>query len=154
MPGKGAGWNRTGRLNGSDAGKMARKVYRCAGCGLWHYDTKPGQCQSCGRMDYDRFDSIGEAKWFAKLELLQRVGEISDLRRQVVFPLMTVGREGLPVKWGEYIADATWTEVATGEKVVGDYKPNAGASPDSVLKFRCLAAAVTKVTIFNSNGAV
>lgn len=145
-------WNRMGRVNGSDAAKMARKVYVCEGCDLWHYDTKPPQCLSCGRMDFYRFDSIGEAKRWAKLQLLQRAGLISDLRRQVPFPLMTVGREGLTVKWAEYVADFVYLE--DGVRVIGDHKPSAGMSPDAALKLRCMAAMGTPVTVFTDKGEV
>lgn len=143
-----------GRVNGSDAAKRARKVFVCRGCGLWHYDKKPAQClaKTCGRLDFDMFDSIGEAKRWARLQLLQQVGEISELRRQVPFALMTVGRAGLAVKWAEYVADFVYVETATGQQVIGDHKPVAGMSPDAALKIRCMAAQGLPVTIFTEKG--
>jgi hypothetical protein len=149
MPG--GAWKRFGRLDGSRAGALARKVYRCVGCGEWHYDKKPAQCR-CGRMDFDRFDSIGEAKRYASLELLQRAGEISNLRRQVPLDLLTVGREGLAVKWGQFVVDAAYVE--KGEQVFEDHKPDSGASPDSVLKLRCLEAQGITVRIHTSKGII
>lgn len=148
---KGGAWKRFGRLDGSRAGAMARKVYRCVGCMEWHYDKKPGQCR-CGRMDFDRFDSIAEAKRYATLELLQRAGEISGLRRQVPLDLLTVGREGLPVVWGQMIVDAAYIE--KGAQIYEDEKPASGAGPDAVLKIRCLAAMGIEVRIHTSKGMI
>lgn len=148
---KGGAWKRFGRVNGSDAGRMARKVYVCCGCRLWHYDKKPMQCD-CGRMDFDRYDSIGEAKRYATLQLLQRAGEISELRRQVPLDLLTVGRNGLAVKWGQFIVDAAYVE--KGVQIYEDHKPAAGASPDSVLKIRCLEAQGITIRIHTEKGMV
>lgn len=145
-------WQRIGRMNGSDAGRMARKVYICRGCRTWHYDKKPGQCLGCGRMDFDRYDSIGEAKRYAALELLQRAGEISDLRRQVPLDLLTVGRNGLAVKWGQFIVDAAYVE--QGVQVWEDFKPAAGMSPDAALKIRCLEAQGIAIRLHTEKGTV
>jgi hypothetical protein len=145
-------WQRIGRLNGSDAGRMARKVYICRGCGFWHQDAKPKQCHICGRMDYDYFDSTGEAKRYATLELLQRAGEISDLRRQVPLKLLTIGRNGLAVQWGTFIVDAAYVE--NGEQVYEDFKPFNGMSPDSALKLRCLEAQGIRVRLHTEKGTI
>lgn len=155
MVGHRASWNRIGRVNGSDAAKRARKVYVCCGCGLWHYDKKPAQCmdKTCGRLDFDVFDSIGEAKRWARLFLRQQLGEISDLRRQVPFDLLTVGRENLPVKWATYVADFVFVD-KDGTRIIGDHKPSAGMSPDAALKLRCMAAQGLPVTIFTDKGEI
>lgn len=53
-------------------------------------------------VDGIRFDSRGEAKRWVELQLLERAGEIRNLRRQVVFPLVIDGEpvlirsEGFP----------------------------------------------------------
>lgn len=148
----GQAWRRMGRVNGSDAGRMAHKVYVCCGCGNWHNDKKPAQCLACGRMDFDRYDSMGEAKRYATLQLLQRAGEISDLRRQVPLDLLTVGRNGLAVKWGQFIVDAAYVE--NGAQIYEDHKPFAGMSPDAALKIRCLEAQGIKVRIHTEKGII
>jgi hypothetical protein len=147
---RGGAWLRTGRVNGSDAAARRIIVHVCNGCGLWHEGKKPAQCLSCGRMDFTRFDSKGEAKYFATLQMLERAGEISDLRRQVVLPLMTVGREGLPVQWSKMIVDYAYSD-DTGAHFL-DFKPAAGMSPDSALKIRCLEAQGIIVEIVTSKG--
>lgn len=146
----GGAWKRMKRVNGSDAGRMRRMVYVCEGCGLWHYDKKPAQCQACGRLDFSRFDSIGEAKQWARYQLLQRAGEISDLRRQVKLDLLTVGPKGLPCVWGHMLVDFAFKE--KGVQRYSDYKPVEGPSPDAVLKIRCLESQGIIVSIVTSKG--
>jgi hypothetical protein len=61
------------------------------------------------------FDSKVEAnKWF-ELKLLERAGEISDLRRQVTFPIVVNGQ-----KICKYIADFVYEK--DGHTVVVDVK--------------------------------
>lgn len=81
----------------------------------------------------EKFDSQREYKRYCDLLLLQRAGEISDLRRQVKFVLIppqrepdTIGSRG-GVKRGKiierecsYVADFVYTE--NGETVVEDAK--------------------------------
>lgn len=68
-----------------------------------------------------RFDSEAEYRHWCHLKIRQRVGEISDLRRQVVFELAPAvviqGRKRPPIR---YIADMTYTE--GGKTVVADVK--------------------------------
>lgn len=128
-------WRRFNRVNGSDIGAMAVKVYICTSCGTWHERTKPAQCIGCGMMAFDTFDSKTEAKRWAALGLQQRAGLISDLRRQVKFPLMTVGRQGLAVEFAYYLADFVYTQ--DGEKIIEDSK-GGGVSPDARLKLACM----------------
>lgn len=150
---KGGAWTRTRRLNGSDAGAKAIKVFVCEGCGLWHEHKKPAQCMSCGRMDFMTFDSKGEAMYWARLQLRQRAELITDLRRQIPLDLLTVGRDGLTCVWGKMIVDYGFTD-ETGAQRWQDFKPDAGPSPDSVLKIRCLEAQGIIVEIVNSKGTV
>ncbi len=150
------------RLNGSDAARMARPVYLCANCRTWHNDrssgklVKPLHCVFCGLTEFDYFHSEGEAKTWGTLHLRQRAGEVRNLRRQVPFPLMTIGREGLACKWAELVADFTFDEMRGGEwvPVVADYKPAEGMSPDAALKIRCLEAMGTPVRIITKDGEV
>jgi hypothetical protein len=133
-----AAWRKFGRINGSDLGRMAIKVFICQSCGAWFEGKAPAQCD-CGRLAFDRFDSKTEAKRWAQLRLLERAGHISELRRQVPFPLLTVGREGLAVKFATYVADFVYVE--NGQRITEDSKAKAGISPESALKLRCMEAA-------------
>ncbi len=74
------------------------------------------------------FASKAELRRFLDLENLQRAGEISDLRRQVHYPLNVPARWDpvsgigiLPYKVGTYIADHVYKNAA-GELVVEDVK--------------------------------
>jgi hypothetical protein len=65
----------------------------------------------------EKFDSKLEASRFEDLQLMEKAGDIRDLRAHVSFPLM-VGDALI----GAYEADAVYIEVATGRKVVEDSK--------------------------------
>lgn len=86
------------------------------------------------------FDSVKEYRRFCELRLLERAGEVTNLQRQVTFPLIPAQREepcevyqrgknkGMP-KQGKllekevtYIADFVYTDTATGETIVEDVK--------------------------------
>jgi hypothetical protein len=86
------------------------------------------------------FDSVREYRRFCELRLLEKAGEITNLQRQVTFPLIPTQREepcevyqrgknkGMP-KQGKliekevnYIADFVYTDAATGETIVEDAK--------------------------------
>lgn len=64
-------------------------------------------------------DSKREASRWVELKLLERVGDITDLQRQVKFEL-------IPKQEGEravyYIADFVYTDLRTGKTVVEDTK--------------------------------
>lgn len=64
-----------------------------------------------------RFDSIKEAHRWCELCLLQRAGQITDLRRQVPFVLIPKSAHGRAVK---YIADFVYIE--GGREVIEDAK--------------------------------
>ena len=89
--------------------------------------TKPkGNKFSAQRVEVDgiSFDSKKEARRWGELKLLERAGEIIDLRRQVVIPL--VGRDGpLLARKGcqmRLTVDFGYTEVATGLAIFEDSK--------------------------------
>lgn len=71
------------------------------------------------QLDRMTFDSKREAQRYAELLLLQRAGEIRDLKRQVRFEL-------IPKQEGErachYVADFVYHLASTGEMVVEDAK--------------------------------
>lgn len=83
-------------------------------------------------MDGERFDSRKEARRYWELTLLQRAGQIADLRRQVKYILIPTQRE--PAKPGSripgkvierecaYYADFVYTDKETGKTVVEDTK--------------------------------
>lgn len=152
---RGGAWKRTGRLNGSDVAKLAKKVWICQSCGTWHY-ARPAACISCGVLAvFDFFHSEGEAKRWANLLILQRGGRVRNLRRQVPFPLMTVGPKGL-LQWAEFVADFTYEEHDGYDwvPIVEDYKPVEGPTPDAALKLRCLEAQGTRVRVMTAKGEI
>lgn len=99
------------------------------------------------------FDSAGEEAHNAALELRQRIGEISGLRRQVRFALES---NGVPVVVGRgpgtpngrrvfYVADFVYAVVATGETVIEDFKGY--DTPTSKLKRAVLETMGFKVAL-------
>lgn len=70
-------------------------------------------------IDGETFDSAAEARRYQVLKIMQRAGEISDLKRQVRFPLLAHAL--VPVKVADYIADYVYLD-ANGAKVVEDLK--------------------------------
>ncbi len=115
-------------VSGDKLGSMAKPLWRCVGCGLQHPATnykgereKPAACMKCGRMDFEYFDSKTEANRFATLLMLQNGGEISELRRQVPFPLNAVAANGLVTKVGDYVADYTYRD-KRGQLIIEDRK--------------------------------
>lgn len=86
-------------------------------------------------IDGEEFDSRKEARRWQDLRLLERAGEISDLRRQVKYTLIPTQREApIITKTGKekpgrviereafYLADFQYIDKRTGETVVEDVK--------------------------------
>lgn len=75
-------------------------------------------------VDGIRFDSLREARRWSELRLMERAGEISNLRRQV--PIMLEGRDGpLLTRTGRKMrltVDFTYTDNRTGLTVHEDAK--------------------------------
>ena len=67
--------------------------------------------------DGEKFDSKLEARRFQQLQLMEKAGEIRDLRTQVSFPLMAGD-----AMVGAYVADAVYFDVRKNRKVVEDCK--------------------------------
>ena len=67
-----------------------------------------------------RFDSKGEARRFQELQLLEKSGEIKDLRLQPAFDLHAHGSP--EIKVGTYKADFEYIETATGARIIEDFK--------------------------------
>ena len=70
------------------------------------------------------FASKREGAEYQRLKARQHVGEIGNLRCQVPFALLAPveAERGTSVIVAHYIADFTYTEVQTGERVVVDVK--------------------------------
>lgn len=135
-----------GRLSGKTVGQRAIKVYVCRGCEAHHVGEKPAQCH-CGRIDFDYFSNKSEAIMWAQLRLLEKRGQISNLRRQTRHKLYAYGPDGQPVEVGVYTDDASYIE--GGKAVILDHKPKAGMDPLAALKLQIMAAMGKPVTIHN-----
>lgn len=59
----------------------------------WHQNFKRA-AKSFRTVAGQRFDSVAEGKRFAELQLLERAGQITELRRQVNYPLQYRGADG------------------------------------------------------------
>jgi len=68
-------------------------------------------------VDGIRFDSKKEATRYGELRLLERAGQIRDLRLQPRFKIEVNG-----IKICEYRADFIYTDAETGERIIEDVK--------------------------------
>lgn len=75
-------------------------------------------------VDGVEFDSRREANRYAELKLLERAGEISDLRMQVKYTLIPVQKKpsGGTERACTYTADFVYTDNSTGKETVEDAK--------------------------------
>lgn len=82
------------------------------------------------------FDSVKEFRRWQELKLMQRAGEIYDLRRQVPFVLIPSQSENGKVIEREvkYIADFTYRDRKTNRLVVEDTKSVATKTPEYIIK--------------------
>lgn len=69
---------------------------------------------------WERFDSMREARRYITLVMLQRAGQITELQRQVPFPLFVVTTNGERRQISKFIADFVY--VRAGQRVVEDAK--------------------------------
>ena len=87
-------------------------------------------------VDGETFDSRKEANRYCELRLMERAGEISELRRQVVFTLIPA--QYVDGKYAErpvkYVADFVYVDRSTGKTVVEDVKSDATVTPEYVIK--------------------
>lgn len=93
----------------------------------WHQNFKRAS-RAARTVAGIRFDSGGEAGRWAELQLLERAGQISQLRRQVNYPLEYRGGDGKPVairydsgRRAFYRPDFVYLD-RWGAEVVEDYK--------------------------------
>ena len=131
-----APWSKFKKLSASHIIGKRRLVWTCKGCGLIA-NVRPTQCVKCGRLDFYAWDSAAEQKRWAELELMQRAGIVSELRRQVRFNLNAAGPRGEVVRVGAYVADFVY--LRDGDTIIEDVK--GGAITDlAVWKVRHMAA--------------
>lgn len=145
-------WRGVSRVSGSVVGKIAIKTFVCNGCEQQYRSKAPPQCLSCGRMDFTKFDSVGEAGGWAGLRMQERAGLIRNLQRQVWFDLNAMRPDGTKQKAASYVADYVFEE-RDGDDwkwVIGDWK---GAIDDvAVLKLKWMAAQGMPVRIYTNKG--
>jgi hypothetical protein len=144
------GWQRSRMVERSAIKGMAKEVWICRACGEWNgarwdkvkgKSLPPPECSVCGRMDFEHFQSEGEAKYWMRLVRRQEDGIIAELERQYRIPLLTVHHAtGKPVWWADMVADFRWLDVKTGQRIVAEYKPRDLMSYDAQLKIRCAEA--------------
>ena len=113
------------------AAQQAVKVWVCRNCNEWHYRYKPKVCRVCTSGDLRYFMSHGEAKRYAKLQLLNRRNEISHLEEpQIPFPVYvngaTITAEKLGAPVFTYYADFRYQR--NGTTIIEDYKGDAKKS--------------------------
>lgn len=101
-------------------------------------------------VDGHTFDSKKECNRYLELKLLERAGEISNLRLQVEYELIPnqyateerYGKNGRRLKPKKvllerkccYVADFVYTDNRTGETVVEDTKSEATRTPEYIIK--------------------
>jgi len=104
-------------------------VWVCKSCKTWCERTKPQICTSCGGDDFLFFASRAEAKRYAELLLLEKHGQIKNLKTQVRYPLKVDG-----VLICNYIADFIYEK--NGDYVVEDVKPQHDAGQAAIFKLK------------------
>lgn len=104
--------------------QSAIKVWACKSCETWHVAKKPTHCSNCGFTDFYYFASKFEAQRYAELRLQEKVGQISDLRTQVTYPIKVNS-----IHICNYIADFQYKNLA-GDLVVEDTKGHEKAVTD------------------------
>lgn len=108
----------------------------CPKCRSNVFSTKPTNKYHSCKVDTDdgKFDSKLELRRWNELKLLERAGEISELKRQVRIPLIEASKYGREIA---YIADFSYRE--NGKTVVEDTKSEATRTPLYRLKKRLVA---------------
>ena len=91
-------------------------------------------------MDGEKYDSQKEAMRHSELKLLERAGEISNLRRQVHFVLIPNQYNGkkLLERKVEYVADFVYHDNKTDTEVVEDTKSQITKTPLYIVKRKLL----------------
>lgn len=88
-------------------------------------------------MDGEHFDSMKEAARYQELKLLERAGEIRELKRQVPFVVIPVQKDekGKVIEREvKYIADFTYIEKGKLVRTVEDVKSKATRTKEYIIK--------------------
>lgn len=118
------------KVSGAQVGKRSHKTIGCESC---NFATIPAvsptlktgsQCPSCKAAKVRVFDSKAEHQRACELQMLARVGKVSDIKYQPRFPLHVVSPEGKKVKIYTYVSDFEYTDLTKPEKpiVIEDVK--------------------------------
>ena len=104
--------------------------------GIWYCN---GRKYHNNKTDVDgiTFDSQKEANRWGELKLMERAGEIYDLKRQVPFVLIPTQREQngkLIEKEVKMVVDFTYRDIRTGRLVVEDVKSPATKTTQYIIK--------------------
>ncbi len=152
-------WRGFGRLSRESIASKARPAWICTNCQRWSdgaYDQRlgrvapPRQCEGCGRLQFDYFQSQGEAKCWLRLKLLERQGEISELERQIRIPLLAYNlATNSPVEFATFVLDFRYRE-REGQRVNLEYKPRSGMSYDALLKIKAAESMGIPITLSTS----
>lgn len=97
----------------------------------------------------EEFDSVKERDRYFELQIMQRAGQIRNLRRQVSFELIPYQKVQVQVFGGgcrwqtekavKYIADFVYEDKSTGKTVVEDVKsPITRKQPEYIIKRKLL----------------
>lgn len=99
--------------------------------------ARPKNKYGAKRTSFDglSFASKAEARRYAELTILQRAGQIADLKCQPRFPLKVEG-----VLVATYVADFSYTRPGSAALVVEDVKSHATRTPVYRLKAKLLKA--------------
>lgn len=92
----------------------------CKDCKTWHQPKKPSVCTLCGKTEFIYFASRAEAKRYAELLLLEKMGKIRNLETQRVFKLEV---NGVPIFARGYYADFVYMK--NDSRIVEDVKSTA-----------------------------
>lgn len=135
------------------AAQQAKRVWVCSECDRWHH-TKQIECKGCGCLELLYFQSHGEARRWGTLRMLQQFGKVTELRRQVPFPVYVNGRAVSAEKLGKplftYRADFVYRR--DGREIVEDYKGDARGAMDEFLVKRKIIQACYDIKVTISEG--
>lgn len=105
--------------SGSQIGKRTKKMVACISCDVARMELKAGTlCPKCSEK-LVTFDSTGEWKTWLTLRHAEKVGSITELKRQLRMPLITSNNAVV----GHWIADYSFVE--KDKRVFADYKGGA-----------------------------
>lgn len=132
------------RLERSEIAAMAVQVWVCHGCLRFNYGRwdavkgkimKPPHCSDCHRMDFEYFQSKGEAEFWMKLLHRAAEGRVKEIERQYRINLVAVHKDtGKPVVVKVFLLDFRWWDVDEERRVWAEYKPVDGMSYDAEIK--------------------